>query len=95
MEPLGKFGVHFDVAWDKVNKYTAGAFNCFTKLATSISFLTLSPVLNLRAIELVLSNSKAVIIAGYGMGNLPTNNEDFMRLIRHAVATGVIVVIKT
>jgi L-asparaginase/Glu-tRNA(Gln) amidotransferase subunit D len=41
--------------------------------------------MNLRAIELVLSNSKGVIIAGYGMGNLPTDNVDLMRLIKHAV----------
>lgn len=95
MEPLAKFGVHFDVAWDKVLKYQSGQFHTFTKLNTDVSYIALSPLMNLRAIELVLSNSKAVILAGYGMGNLPSANQDLMRLLRHAVAIGVIVVIKT
>jgi len=95
MEALAKFGVHFDVAWEKVLKYQSGQFRIFTKLATDVSYLALSPLMNLRAIELVLTNSKAVILAGYGMGNLPSANLDLMRLLKHAVAIGVVVVIKT
>jgi hypothetical protein len=49
----------------------------------------------LRAIDLVLSNSRGVIIAGYGMGNLPTNNVLLMNMIEKAVKDGVIIVIKT
>jgi L-asparaginase len=49
----------------------------------------------LRAIELVLSNSRAVIIAGYGMGNLPTKNTELMKLLQKAVDNNVIIVIKT
>ena len=95
MEPLAKFGVHFDVALDKVLKYQSGQFNVFTKLEQEISYIALSPLMNLRAIELVFSNSKAVILAGYGMGNLPSSNQDLMRLIRHAAAMNVIVIVKT
>lgn len=95
MDPLASFGVFFDVNWDKVLRYASGDFRVFTKLENSISYVAISPVLNLLALESVFSNSKAVIIAGYGMGNLPSENTDFMRLIRHAVATGVIIVIKT
>ena len=95
MEPLAKFGVHFDILWDKILKYQSGIFNVFTKIETNISFITLSPCLNLRAIELVLGNSRGVIIAGYGMGNLPTNNKPLMDMLRKSVDSGVIVVIKT
>jgi L-asparaginase/Glu-tRNA(Gln) amidotransferase subunit D len=64
-------------------------------LETAISFISLSPNLNLRAIELVLSNSRAVIIAGYGMGNMPTANKNLMALLKNAIENNVIIVIKT
>jgi len=95
MEPLARFGVHFDILWDKIQKYQAGHFNVFTKVETSISYVQLSPCLNLNAIKMVMSNSRAVIVAGYGMGNLPTSNTDLMRILNQAVADGVIIVIKT
>jgi L-asparaginase len=44
---------------------------------------------------MVLSNSKAVILAGYGMGNLPTMNEKLMNSLVEAIENGVIIVIKT
>jgi L-asparaginase/Glu-tRNA(Gln) amidotransferase subunit D len=44
---------------------------------------------------MVLSNSRAVIIAGYGMGNLPTKNKELMNMLQKAVENNVIVVIKT
>lgn len=95
IEPLGKFNVVFDVRWDSILKYQSGQFEVFTDFDPEISYLSLSPCLNLRAIELVLSNSKAVIIAGYGMGNLPTDNQRLMAMLRKAVDNGVIVIIKT
>lgn len=67
----------------------------WTQLETNISLISLSPCLNLRAIELVLSNSRAVIIAGYGMGNLPTNNMELMKLLKKAIESNVVIVIKT
>lgn len=77
-EPLARFGVHFDVLWDKILPPSTAQFNVWTQLETNISLISLSPCLNLRAIELVLSNSRAVIISGYGMGNLPTKNKELM-----------------
>jgi len=44
---------------------------------------------------MVLSNSRAVIIAGYGMGNLPTKNKELMSLLKNAIDKDVIIVIKT
>lgn len=64
-------------------------------LGTSISYLVVSPALNLKAIELCLKNSKAVIIAGYGMGNLPTANSELMAVLKEAIDSGVVVCIKT
>lgn len=54
-----------------------------------------SPCLNLCTLELCLKNSKAVIISGYGMGNLPTANGELMRILQEAIDRGVIVCIKT
>lgn len=66
-----------------------------SKLESAISLVTVNPSLNLRAIELIMRNSKAVVLAGYGAGNLPTNNSEFMHLVEGAIRHNVIVVIKT
>ena len=42
-----------------------------------------------------MKHSSAVILSGYGMGNLPTSNKKLMNMIHKAVEDGVIVVIKT
>lgn len=95
MEPLAKFGVNFQINWDKILPHDTAQPKLHKKLETAISFIFLSPSLNLKAIELVLHNSKAVIIAGYGMGNMPTNNIQLMEMLRKAISEGVIVAIKT
>ena len=78
MEPLAKFGVNFSILWEKVLPHNTNELALHKKLETAISFITLSPTLNLRAIDLIMQSSKAVVMAGYGAGNLPTNNESFM-----------------
>lgn len=95
MDPLAHFGVNFDIKWYRILPPNTGALRLQVDLERSISFITISPTLNLRAIELVLSNSKAVIIAGYGMGNMPTNNKNLMALLQTALNNGVIIVVKT
>lgn len=55
----------------------------------------MSPCMHIETVKLVLNNSKAVIIAGYGMGNLPSNNKELMSSIAEAISKNVIVVIKT
>lgn len=78
MEPLAIFNVGLSVQWHKVLKYAAGQFNVFTNMHEDISEITLSPFVNLAAIDDVMRNSEAVILSGYGMGNLPTSNERLM-----------------
>ena len=95
MEPLAIFNVGLSVLWHKILKYQSGQFKVFTEMHEDISELTLSPFVNLAAIEDVMRNSEAVILSGYGMGNLPTSNERLMQLIVEAIARDVIVVIKT
>jgi L-asparaginase/Glu-tRNA(Gln) amidotransferase subunit D len=51
--------------------------------------------MNIKSLELVLKSSKAVIIAGYGLGNLPSSNQPLMDAIHNAIKKGTIVVIKT
>lgn len=95
MDPLARFDVSFNINWDRVLPHSTGHFKLHKKLETAISFLFLSPTINIKAIESVFSNSKAVILAGYGMGNLPTDNKELMAILRKAVQEGTIVVIKT
>jgi len=94
-ESLGNFGVTFDVRWDLVLKYQSGSLKLSSNLEQSISYLVVSPCLNLKTLKLCLDNSKAVIISGYGLGNLPTANKELMDALKNAVDRGVIVCIKT
>lgn len=74
MLPLARLDVNFTIDWTQVLKYHAGSFNVFKQLEDNISFITMSPCMNIKSLELVLKSSKAVIIAGYGLGNLPSSN---------------------
>lgn len=73
-EPLGIFGVTFNVAWDNVRKFQQGKLILNKKLERNISYLCITPCLNLKTLELCITHSRAVVISGYGMGNLPTDN---------------------
>lgn len=95
MLPLARLDVNFTIDWTQVLKYHAGNFNVFKKLEDNISFITMSPCMNIKSLELVLKSSKAVIIAGYGLGNLPSDNKILMDAITNAIKKGTIVVIKT
>ena len=95
MAPLARLDVNFAIEWNRVLRFSSGAFNVCQSLEANISFMTMSPLMNIKALGLVMMESKAVILAGYGMGNLPSNNKELMQTIREAIQRGVIVVIKT
>lgn len=59
----------------------------------NISLISISPLLNLRIIENILFQSKAVIIQAYGMGNIPSNNKELLELIRVAIHEKDIIVL--
>ena len=73
-DPLAIFNVNLVVDWHRVLRYSTGPFRVFTDFDEKVSQMTISPFLNLNAIEQVMKNSSAVILCGYGMGNLPTGN---------------------
>ena len=50
---------------------------------------------NWKALAHLFADSDAVILSGYGMGNLPINNQLLMDTIRSAVSDGVLVVVNT
>jgi L-asparaginase/Glu-tRNA(Gln) amidotransferase subunit D len=64
-------------------------------MSEDISIINMSPCINLKVIESILINSKAVVIQAYGMGNLPTNNKKLLSLIKTAIEKDVVVIIKT
>jgi lysophospholipase len=94
-DPIATYDVNFQVSWDRVLKYHSGKFSVFSNLEGGISFLTMSPCMHIETVKLVMNHSKAVILAGYGMGNLPSNDKNLMRCIAEAISNNVIVVIKT
>lgn len=78
---LGQFDVSLEIKWDRIIKPGSDAFKLFKEPETNIAFIQLSPCLNIAAIEAVLKHSRAVLLAGYGMGNLPTDNKRLMAAI--------------
>lgn len=66
-----------------------------TELEQSISYLVVSPCLNVNTLDLCIKNSKAVVISGYGMGNLPTSNAQLMEVLDRGNKAGVIICVKT
>jgi L-asparaginase/Glu-tRNA(Gln) amidotransferase subunit D len=64
-------------------------------MSEDISIINMSPCINLKVIESILNNSRAVVIQAYGMGNLPTNNKKLLNLMKKAIDNDVVLIIKT
>jgi L-asparaginase/Glu-tRNA(Gln) amidotransferase subunit D len=61
--PLGEVGVDFQINWHRIQRHNfEGRLNVFTDMNQDISVLNFSPFLNLKVIESILMNSKAVVI---------------------------------
>ena len=96
MPPLAIFDVSLAVEWHRILKHNKGTFKVFRDMNTNIAQITLSPLFtNWSALDHLFKNSSAVILSGYGMGNLPINNQILMDTIRSAVENGVFVVVST
>ena len=54
----------------------------------------LTPWISIKVFELILNNSRAVIIGGYGMGKLPENPE-LINLLKNAISKGILIAIST
>lgn len=67
----------------------------FTELSDEIATISVAPVINMRVVESVLMNSKAIIIQAFGMGNIPSQNKNFMSLLDKAIQQDKIIVIMT
>ncbi len=96
MAPLAIFDVNLAVEWHRILKHNKGTFKLFKNMSTNIAQITMSPLFcNWKALAHLFEDSDAVILSGYGMGNLPINNQMLMDTIRSAVADGVLVVVNT
>ena len=96
MPPLAVFDVNLAVEWHRIMKHSKGTFQVFRKMNTNIAQITLSPLFtNWSTLAHLFKSSDAVILSGYGMGNLPINNQILMDTIRDAVEQGVLVVVST
>jgi 60kDa lysophospholipase len=94
--PLGVMGVEFDINWEHIQRHMyEGHINAFSQMDNSISLISVSPLINMKIIENILFQSKAVIIQAYGMGNIPSKNKDLLELMRRAINDGIVVVILT
>ena len=56
---------------------------------TNIAQITMSPLFtNWEALAHLFKETNAVILSGYGMGNLPIDNQFLMNTIREAIEAG-------
>ena len=67
MPPLGEVGVNFKINWSHVLRYNnnEGDFKIFTKMSDEISMINISPCINLKVIQNICQNSKAVVLQAY------------------------------
>ena len=74
---LGEVGVNFIIHWEKVltNIVNTETFEIFSDMSQDISTINISPCINLKVVQAILENSKAVIVQAYGMGNIPSKNK--------------------
>ena len=71
---LGTMGVSFDTNWDLIMRHNNQGQMKVQKISETeeICLLNISPLLNLKAIRMVIQASKAIILEAYGMGNVPS-----------------------
>lgn len=94
--PLANVGVDFKVNWSSILKPSPKAkFNLFTKMTEEISVMIVTPYICINVIESIMMNSKAIVLQGYGMGNVPSDNEQLMNCIKKGIQRGVYVVVMT
>jgi lysophospholipase len=55
MDPLATLDVNFKTNWDRVLRLNQGEFKVFDKLENNIASMTMSPIMNVKALQLVLS----------------------------------------
>ena len=73
--PLGEVGVDFKIYWDRILTHSfEGKIQLFTEMSEDIAMITIMPSMNIKVVESVLHNSKAVVLVAYGMGNVPSGN---------------------
>ena len=93
---LGEVGVNFNIHWGRVLRHRCeGSLKVFTDMSEDVSIINISPCINLKVVYSIFRNSKAVVINAYGMGNIPSDNQALLNLIREASQNDVIIVIKT
>jgi len=72
-----------------------GELTVFENMSTDISTISMAPCINMKVVESVMLNSKAVIVQAFGMGNIPSNNKKFMNILEEAISKNIIIVIMT
>lgn len=71
------------VNWDGKTKF-------YVELANDIQIIRVHPFMDLEITKMILASSKAVIIEGYGCGNIPNNLLELIKL--HSECTLVVII---
>eukprot|EP00349_Pseudokeronopsis_sp_Brazil_P005480 CAMPEP_0202958264 /NCGR_PEP_ID=MMETSP1396-20130829/2626_1 /ASSEMBLY_ACC=CAM_ASM_000872 /TAXON_ID= /ORGANISM="Pseudokeronopsis sp., Strain Brazil" /LENGTH=96 /DNA_ID=CAMNT_0049676237 /DNA_START=693 /DNA_END=983 /DNA_ORIENTATION=- len=96
MAPLGVMGLKFEIDWNKVMRHSfEGKMVAFTNMVANISLFQIFPLMNIKALESVIDNSDVVLLKGYGLGNVPSDNKELLKIIKEGVQKGKIIVVLT
>jgi L-asparaginase len=83
---LGEVGVDFKICWSRVLRHNfEGKLKVFTDMSQDISIVNITPCINLKVFSAIFSNSAAVVIQAYGMGNIPSSNLKLLEIIKQAI----------
>jgi L-asparaginase len=93
--PLGEVGIGIEINWDVVlpPPETPDVLQVKELGAATVGALRLWPGISAQVVHNILQPPlKGLVLEAYGVGNGPTNNEEFLDALRQATERGVVIV---
>lgn len=93
--PLGEVGIEIEINWDLVlpPPDTSDVLHVTGLGAATVGALRLWPGISAQVVRNILQPPlKGLVLEAYGVGNGPTNNKEFLDVLRQANERGVVIV---
>ncbi|CAI9730586.1 L-asparaginase-like isoform X2 [Octopus vulgaris] len=95
LSPLVKLGFKIQVNWSSVTRSREmEKFKVFTNMCTNVAVIHLFPSITLETIKAVILSEgiKGIVLQTFGAGNIPTNQTQFVDLLKEASERGILIV---
>lgn len=91
--PLGTVGIDINIHWPYIRRVGPGPLTVMPLHDTRIGALRLFPGLSAEIVRNILQPPlKGLVLEGFGVGNGPTDDGDFMAALHEATLRGVVIV---